>query len=245
MTTPGIRKHERGNSCMYGSLFCRLYNEFGWNEYPRVFGEQLLVWLARHNIDVATALDLGCGTGVLCETLSAHGIETVGIDLSDSMIQIARERNPALRYEIADMTTFSLPRKFDLITCTGDALNHITRLGDIRSVFTRAHEMLVDGGLLVFDLLRDEEVPDGEPFEDGNVRFTARKDDAGNTTLTVERFQDGELQFTETIHEKVHDVEDVRELLRENGFDVLQCADQLLTDSDIHGTTWFVVARRW
>ena len=28
---------------MYDSLFCRMYNEFGWNEYPRAFGEQLLV----------------------------------------------------------------------------------------------------------------------------------------------------------------------------------------------------------
>lgn len=232
---------------MYGSLFCRLYNEFGWNEYPRVFGEQLLIWLARHNAHVRTALDLGCGTGVLCETLSAHGIQTVGIDLSENMIQIARERNPSLRYEIADMTTYSscpFSRKVDLITCTGDALNHITRLDAIRSVFIRAHEMLVDGGLLVFDLLRDDEVPDGEPFEDGNVRFIARKDDDGFTTLTVESFKDGSLQFTETIHEKVHDAEDVCGLLRETGFDIVQCADQLLTDSDIHGTTWFVVARR-
>ena len=229
---------------MYGSLFCRLYNEYGWNEYPRVFGEQLLVWLARHNVHVAAALDLGCGTGVLCETLSAHGIETVGIDLSENMIRIARERSPTLRYEIADMTTYSPPREFDLITCTGDALNHITRLDGIRSVFVHAHGMLREGGLLVFDLLRDDEVPDGEPFEDGNVRFTARKDDAGYTTLTVERFQDGQLQFAETIHEKVHDVEDVCGLLRETGFDIVQCADQLLTDSDVHGTTWFVVARR-
>ena len=30
---------------MYGSLFCRVYNEFGWNVYPEVFAEQLLRWL--------------------------------------------------------------------------------------------------------------------------------------------------------------------------------------------------------
>ena len=47
---------------MYSSLFCRLYNEFGWNEYPRTFAEELLTWLDARHIHIRTALDIGCGT---------------------------------------------------------------------------------------------------------------------------------------------------------------------------------------
>ena len=27
---------------MYSDIFCKVYNEFGWNYYPEAFGEQLL-----------------------------------------------------------------------------------------------------------------------------------------------------------------------------------------------------------
>ena len=30
---------------MYSDVFCKVYNEFGWNYYPEAFGEQLLKWL--------------------------------------------------------------------------------------------------------------------------------------------------------------------------------------------------------
>ena len=32
---------------MYSDVFCKVYNEFGWNYYPEIFGEQLLKWLER------------------------------------------------------------------------------------------------------------------------------------------------------------------------------------------------------
>ena len=32
---------------MYSDIFCKVYNEFGWNYYPEVFAEQLLQWLRR------------------------------------------------------------------------------------------------------------------------------------------------------------------------------------------------------
>ena len=60
---------------MYSDVFCKVYNEFGWNYYPEIFGEQLLTWLERHNVKPANAMDLACGTGVLCELLHKAGIK--------------------------------------------------------------------------------------------------------------------------------------------------------------------------
>lgn len=234
---------------MYDSLFCRVYNEFGWNEYPHIFGETLLKWLDRRGVSVETALDLGCGTGVLCETLHERGIETLGIDLSENMIDIARNRAPGLEYRVGDMTAFEIDRRFDLVTCTGDALNHVTEPANIRKVFANVREALNPGGLFIFDLLRDEEVPQSEPFEAEfsdrlRVRFTANRDDNDMTTLQIEGFEGEEPRFTEVIREKLYDIQEILSMLREAGFELIQCEDRLLTDQDAHGTTWFVVAQK-
>ena len=234
---------------MYSSLFCRLYNEFGWNEYPRVFAEQLLKWLERRNAPVRSALDLGCGTGVLCEALHARGIDTLGVDLSREMIDIARQRSPQLRYMVADIVSMRLDRRFDLATCTGDAINHIADLSEVGKVFANVNAALNPGGLFVFDLLDPSEAITGEPFEvpygpRGLVRFFSGEAGDGRIELHIDMFEDGALKFSEVIREKVHDVDAICGLLRENGFTVLQCADRLLLDSDSHGTTWFIAAQR-
>ena len=56
---------------MYSDVFCKVYNEFGWNYYPEIFGEQLLEWLQRNCIKPRTSMDLACGTGILCEICTA------------------------------------------------------------------------------------------------------------------------------------------------------------------------------
>ena len=95
---------------MYSEVFCKVYNEFGWNYYPEIFGEQLLQWLAEQGISPKTALDLGCGTGILCEILDKAGIRAAGMDFSAGMIDIARTSAPHIPYEVADMITYR-PRK--------------------------------------------------------------------------------------------------------------------------------------
>ena len=234
---------------MYSSLFCRLYNEFGWNEYPRVFAEQLLKWLEQRNARVRSALDLGCGTGVLCEALHARGIDTLGVDLSGDMIDIARQRSPRLRYMVADIVSMRLDRRYDLATCTGDAINHIADLTAVGKVFANVNAALNPGGYFVFDLLDPSEAITGEPFEvpcgdRGLVRFFSEETDDGRIELHIDMFEDSALKFAEVIREKVHAMDAICGLLRENGFTVLQCADRLLLDSDSHGTTWFIAAQQ-
>lgn len=234
---------------MYGSAFCRAYNEFGWNVYPEVFAGQLLEWLRRRGITAESCLDLGCGTGVLCEQLARAGIRTLGVDLSPGMIAIARERAPELDFRVGDMTAFQPEERVDLVTCTGDAVNHLFSPEDLRRMFRNAADVLRDGGWLVFDLLREEEVPDGEPFtldysDSVSAVFRTARDREDVIHLTVSVFENGELRTREDIQEKVHPPALIRSLLRESGFRVEQFADSLLPESGSHGTTWFVAARK-
>ena len=79
---------------MYSDLFSQVYDKFGWNYYPEIFGEQLLQWISRQGISVKKALDIGCGTGILCSILQENGIEAAGMDLSHGMITMAKEKYP-------------------------------------------------------------------------------------------------------------------------------------------------------
>ncbi len=233
---------------MYSDVFCRVYNEFGWNYYPEAFGEQLLRWLDRKEFHPETGLDLACGTGILCRILHRRGIRARGMDLSPGMIAIARESCPEIAYDVADMVTYRPDQQFDLVTCTGDALNHIPDLGDIRSIFANIHSCLAPGGWLVFDILDEGEVSDSEPFEmdfDERTRvwFQMTRPADRSVNLCIRVFEAGKEQFEENITETLHDPAEICRLLEETGFQEVTCAHRLLPE-DNRSTTWFVTARK-
>jgi len=60
-------------------------------------------------------LDLGCGTGTLTNELAASGAEVTGIDLSEAMLQQARENYPQIAFIQADASNFQLDDKFDAV----------------------------------------------------------------------------------------------------------------------------------
>jgi len=197
---------------MYSSAFCRVYNEFGWNYFPRAFGEQLLEWIRRNGVQVKTSLDLGCGTGVLCELLHENGIESAGMDLSEGMIAIARESAPEIHYDVANMITYLPDKKFDLVTCTGDALNHIISLEDIGRIFRNVYSYMNEGGYFIFDILNEREVSPGEPIdldfsETIKAQFLITRNSEGMINRRTTVFENGEYKFEENITETVHDVD--------------------------------------
>ena len=102
--------------------------------YPEIFGEQLLQWLRRNDVKPRNAMDLACGTGILCDILHKSGIQASGMDFSAGMIEIARQGSPEIHYDVADMITYCPEQQFDLVTCTGDAINHIANLMDVEKI---------------------------------------------------------------------------------------------------------------
>ncbi|MDO4617863.1 MAG: class I SAM-dependent methyltransferase [Lachnospiraceae bacterium] len=234
---------------MYSSAFCKVYNEFGWNYFPEAFGEQLMIYLKQHAVTVRNSLDLACGPGVLCELLKRHGIASAGMDFSEGMIAIARERDPEIPYEVADMITYRPEQSFDLVTCTGDAMNHITDLKDVDRIFQNVYGYLNPEGLFVFDILDDNEVALGDPIdlvwdESVTAQFMITQNSNGIITLQVTVFEEGIEVFREKITEIVHDRFAICELLRNNGFRILRCDRKLLEDQASEGMKWFVIAQK-
>ena len=233
---------------MYSDVFCKVYNEFGWNYYPEIFGEQLLIWLKKNGIQPKTAIDLACGTGVLCRILKDSGMDAAGMDFSAGMIDIARENNADIPFEVADMITYRPEQQFDLVTCTGDAVNHIPDLADVAKIFDNVYAYTAKGGYFVFDILNENEVSTSEPFEMDftdtvRVWFQMTRPGEKKVNLKIRVYENGQLQFEENIRETIHNPKVICDLLRSSGFEVVRCADRLLEENN-PGTTWFVVARK-
>lgn len=234
---------------MYSSAFCEVYNQFGWNYFPEAFGEQLLIWLEENQVTVETSMDLACGTGVLCEILHGQGIKASGMDFSEGMIAIARERNPEIDYEVADMITYRPKKQFDLVTCTGDALNHIMDLKDVEQIFQNVYGYLREGGYFIFDVLNEKEVPMAEPIdldfsEEIKAQFMVTHDPDGRINLQTIVFENGEKQFEENIKETVHDEKEICRLLTKTGFQILKCANHFLKNEGNYSKTWYIIARK-
>ena len=233
---------------MYSDVFCKVYNEFGWNYYPEIFGEQLLLWLDRNGLKPKTAMDLACGTGILCQILDKAGIAASGMDFSSGMIDIARENCPHLHFDVADMITYRPDKQFDLVTCTGDAVNHIGDLSNVEKIFQNVYAYLAPGGFFVFDILNEHEVSTSEPFdmdftETTRVWFQMTRPGENKVNLKIRVFENGEMAFEENIRETIHDPAAICQLLRKCGFEAVSCTDRLLPENN-PGTTWFIIGRR-
>lgn len=60
-------------------------------------------------------LDLGCGTGALTADIAGRGAEILGVDRSEEMVAQARNKFPALRFEVMDATKLNFDEEFDAV----------------------------------------------------------------------------------------------------------------------------------
>jgi glycine/sarcosine N-methyltransferase len=96
--------------------------------YERVFPYRpgTLEFLAARLPERGRVLDLGCGTGHYTGALAGRGLEAVGVDLDEAMIDAARTRYPAALFVQGDLAaTPSLLEAADGAFCIGNVLPHV------------------------------------------------------------------------------------------------------------------------
>lgn len=107
--------------------------------------------IERYNPTASSLLELGCGTGAVLYGLSAVG-SLAGMDISPNMLDLARARLPGAEFTQGDISSFDLGRRFDVIVCTYDVLNHLPEFTHWISCFACAGRHLAAGGLFIFDI---------------------------------------------------------------------------------------------
>ena len=104
---------------------------------------------------VRTVLDVCCGTGLLAQELIARGYRVVGVDASEAMLDVARERlGPDVVLGRMTLPGLTVEGVFDAAVCTFDGLNYLTP-EELRRTMGEVAVHLRPGGWLVFDLHTD------------------------------------------------------------------------------------------
>lgn len=106
--------------------------------------------LFRAHVRGRRALDFGCGAGRSTRFLVAHGFQAIGVDISEEMVRLARERDTGGDYRvIADGDLSSLPpASFDLVQSVF-TFDNIPGRDHKVTLFARLAERLAPGGRLV------------------------------------------------------------------------------------------------
>ncbi len=98
--------------------------------------------LGRNDLEI---LEVGCGAGWLCQTLTAYGSVT-GTDLSHGCLERAAQRSPSVRFVAGDFMALEFDEAgYDVIVCL-EVLSHVA---DQRAFIARMASLLRPGGYLM------------------------------------------------------------------------------------------------
>lgn len=123
------------------------------NDYDRLYAnpsnriKDLLNYISKDSV----VLDLGCGAGNNAVYLSKMGHNVTGIDLSDSMITIAKNKKSNAKFVKGDICRLN----FENNSCNSIILSyifcHLSRK-DIEKCLARIHDILMREGVLFIEL---------------------------------------------------------------------------------------------
>lgn len=133
----------------------RLYAELAWlwpmwgdpTEYAQYCDHVTRLIRQYSKRDVYSLLNVGCGGGKNAFNLKKHFTVT-GIDISPTMLDLARQLNPECQFHQADMREFTLQDRFDAVLID-DAISYMTTEEELRAVFDKAYVHLNIGGVMV------------------------------------------------------------------------------------------------
>lgn len=102
-----------------------------------------------------TVIDVGCGGGILAESMAAKGATVAGIDMGEAPLKVARlhglESGIQVDYQqvTAEHMAEQLPASFDVVTCM-EMLEHVP---DPASVIAACAQLVKPGGTVFFSTI--------------------------------------------------------------------------------------------
>ncbi len=107
-------------------------------------------------------LELGCGTGRVLLPLARQGYEITGVDLSQSMLEVARRKVAAenlselVTLSQQDMRELELAGRFNMAFAAINSFMHLLNTDDQLAALARIRHHLNPGGLLLLDLFNPD-----------------------------------------------------------------------------------------
>ncbi|QDY81152.1 class I SAM-dependent methyltransferase [Streptomyces qinzhouensis] len=186
----------------------------------------------------ARVLDLCCGPGLFLAPLARRGHPVTGVDLSEPMLDRAREAVAAAgdgarrRTELvrADMLDFVRPGAYDVVLNVFTSFGYFTDPADNLQVLRNARRSLAPGGKLLVDVMGKEVLagwigrPQTVDLPDGS--YVVQRDtvlDSWRRLRTEWTLVCGETARTAAIHSFLYSAAELHELFLAAGFTGVEC----------------------
>lgn len=220
----------------YGD-FARFYDRFTENvDYParaRYFDAVI----QKYNPGAKDLLDLACGTCSLSFEMEQFGYDIVAVDNSFEMLSVATEKREKLDSNVLllcqEMAELDLFGTVDATVCALDSINHITDEEELLDVFKKVSLFSNRGAVFVFDVntvyKHQKVLGDNNFIFDNDSTFLAWRNGLEDDGVTVDislDFFDSEKKsdkwdrFSIDFSEKAYDIDFLKKLLSETGFEV-------------------------
>ena len=223
------KTRKRSNAMAYNE-FAYFYDEFnGEADYDALYS-QIHTKLEAHGIHDGIVADLGCGTGELTLMLTQAGYDMIGIDQSEEMLCVVRDKAEQLGLSgrllllRQDLLKLDLYGTIRAAVSTFDTFNHIP---DLDTAIANAGFFMEKGGVFLFDM--------NTPYKHqkvlGDNEFTFEEEDAAcvwhnhynaadrkvEITVDIDYHETGE-HFHEEFCEYTYDLDTIRAALEKHGF---------------------------
>lgn len=147
--------------------FAEVYDLFMDNVPYQEWSHYLISLLEEYKVSKGLVLELGCGTGRMTRLLAQAGYDMIGLDCSEEMLQIAKEKEwnadenvhegdgrkkLDILYLLQDMREFELYGTVKAVVCICDSINYILEEKDLLTIFQLVNNYLDPGGVFIFDM---------------------------------------------------------------------------------------------
>lgn len=95
-------------------------------------------------------LDVGCGTGKHLAYLK-KGFSCTGIDVNQGILDIAKKNVRGVVFKRADMISFDLGKRFDVIVCLFSSIGYVKTYQNLRKTINNFSKHLKEGGVTIIE----------------------------------------------------------------------------------------------
>jgi len=123
--------------------------------------------------DSNNLLDLGCGTGLHAINLAEKGYQITGVDQSENMISIAKNRlnkyhqsiSKLTKFGVGDIRSYSTNKLYDVTLSLFHVVSYQITNHDLNQTFNTVSKHLKPGGIFIFDCWYGPAVLSNKPYK--------------------------------------------------------------------------------
>ncbi len=236
--------------------FSRFYDSFMEDVDYKRRSEYILEIFEKFSSKPKLLLDVGCGTGNFINEFHKIGIDCIGVDPSEEMLSIAREKCPDLLFLNQSAEELDLYGTVDGAISVMDSLNHITDSDAFSNAISKVSLFLESGSLFIFDVNTEYKhkcilADNSFVLEDDNALCVWRNytDDSLLTEISLDFFVEDENgkynRFCDDFSERAYSDEYIKKELYKAKFELIAIYDDLSFNEPENGSQRvFYVARK-